>query len=87
MHDIFLVIAVNVPITILICFAVCNAYKNEVLNKMDNLKYYLRDFSSQVSWDHCCDTRMQIYDELRRLQYTYELKQGLQEDSLPIKEI
>ena len=87
MHDIFLVIAVNVPITILICFAVCNAYKNEVLNKMDNLKYYLRDFAAHVSWDHCCDTKMQIYDELRRLQYTNELKQRLQEDILPIKEI
>lgn len=87
MHDIFLVIAVNIPITSLICFAVCNAYKNQVLNKMDNLKYYLRDFSSKVSWDHCRDTRMEFYDELRRLQYTYELKQGLQEDILPIKEI
>ena len=87
MHDIFLVIAVNVPITILICFAVCNAYKNEVLNQMDNLKYYLRDFAAHVSWDHCCDTKMQIYDELRRLQYTNELKQRLQEDILPIKEI
>lgn len=87
MHDIFLIIAVNVPITILICFVVCNAYKNQVLHKMDNLKYYLRDFASHVSWEHCCDTRTQIYDELRRLQYTYELKQGLQEDILPIKEI
>ena len=47
--------------------------------KMENLKYYLRDFSEQVSWDHCCDTRMQIYDELRRLQNTYELKQDLQD--------
>lgn len=87
MNDIFLVIAVNVSITILICFIIGNAYKNQVLHKMENLKYYLRDFASHVSWDHCSDTRMEIYDELRRLQYTYELNQGLKEDQVPIKEI